>query len=623
VWELVADDFSPCSDSIGSNQPKHRQTSVRLRVSKTCLKCLFGEESRLSWIPSPPSNTINVEEEESDAIVRNKDNTVWTNQKFRVKGITLALHQCGSAVLSLMVEWIPDSPDSHEKAEEEEEEESKGDRNKDPPPNLRPLEERLNGMSDPVLVQWVCTCPSIDLKSSDPSKGKEKKGDSSSSSSSARNLRRREAHVLALGKLANAIKEEGDAGASLADLADWLVALPTEPPSAPVFRADRSGSCFLHNFVAATQPGHRAQLLSGLQNEGLKTMASLQRTLVLSTDSHAETLCMSLFREMVEDILLAKDVLKRISWNSLRHAELWETARLDHENRLHMLTLGSDTTPLETQQQDIEEALAREVYRLSVLCAGVTLRSTTDFGSQTRQRRLDRLSQSLLSCLTEFRSELQTVLGVPSVSMAVEGHLQQQLNNIKQATNSRHKRSYRQDRAEADERIRRLLLKEAKRRRLEIILQSISAMTLPMFLVTNYFTMNVPDVPQISFWYVSLLTLFFFKNALKKKKKKYNRYVFLLTAVVAIILLAALLSVWACYFWNRAKTKQRLVNATTKLRHKGKLTWNKLSPHHRSKKKPRSDVFAPPLKDHHEHVDSLDEPRATSMDVLLHPSRGI
>jgi len=93
----------------------------------------------------------------------------------------------------------------------------------------------------------------------------------------------------------------------------------------------------------------------------------------------------------------------------------------------------------------------------------------------------------------------------------------------------RRKKSYCEEQGEADDRIRRLLLKEAKRRRLEIVLQSTAAITLPMFLVTpNYFTMNVPDLPQLSFWYVLALTV-----------------------VAALAILGTLFFVWGTCFWNR------------------------------------------------------------------------
>ena len=420
------------------------------------------------------------------------------SQRFRAQELTLFLHQCGAAMLTLVVEWILDSNNS---PGEEKEEEPEYDNAGDPQFSLRQLDEMLNELSDPAEVNWACTRPTLDLKGSEaPSKGKEKKR-SSSSSSSSRNLRRREAHVLALGKVAKAqeeeeAKEESSTRVSLTDLADWLVAVPTEPPSTPPLRAERGASCFLHNLAVTPR----------LCNEDLKTTVSPQRTLLLSTERHVETFCMSLLREMVEDTLLSRDVLKRISWGSLHYAEMWEKSRHEFEKQLLMITPGSNTSAIEAHQQDFEETLTREVYRLSVLCAGVNLQTTEGI-----EYRMHGISLPFLQCrATEFRSELQSVLGVSSAFKAVKGHLKQQLESIKQATNLRHKKSYRQDRADADEKIRRLLLKESKRRRLEIILQSISAITLPMFLVTNYFTMNVPDLPQLSFWLVDPHVKMFF-----------------------------------------------------------------------------------------------------------------
>jgi len=55
VWEQVIDDQSASSNPLISNQLKNRKTSVRLRLSKTCLKCLFGEESSLSLFTSVSS----------------------------------------------------------------------------------------------------------------------------------------------------------------------------------------------------------------------------------------------------------------------------------------------------------------------------------------------------------------------------------------------------------------------------------------------------------------------------------------------------------------------------------------------------------------------------------------
>ena len=91
----------------------------------------------------------------------------------------------------------------------------------------------------------------------------------------------------------------------------------------------------------------------------------------------------------------------------------------------------------------------------------------------------------------------------------------------------------------------------------------------------------------------------------------HNRYVFLMTAAVAIVLLVALLIVWAFYFWDRAKTKQKIVNATRKTKSNSRL--KRLSPyHHNVEAKPQSgDAFAPYQDEHFEPSNS----RATSMDV--------
>jgi len=82
---------------------------------------------------------------------------------------------------------------------------------------------------------------------------------------------------------------------------------------------------------------------------------------------------------------------------------------------------------------------------------------------------------------------------------------------------------------------RGLLLKEAKRRRLEIILQSTAAITLPMFLVTNFFTMNVPGLPMINFWWVFLLTL-----------------------MTGLLVLLVLLFVWFGFFFNKRKAVHKV-----------------------------------------------------------------
>jgi len=82
---------------------------------------------------------------------------------------------------------------------------------------------------------------------------------------------------------------------------------------------------------------------------------------------------------------------------------------------------------------------------------------------------------------------------------------------------------------------RGLLLKEAKRRRLEILLQSTAAITLPMFLVTNFFTMNVPGIPSINFWWV-----------------------FLLTMLVGCAVLALLIFVWFGFFFNKRKASRKV-----------------------------------------------------------------
>ena len=71
---------------------------------------------------------------------------------------------------------------------------------------------------------------------------------------------------------------------------------------------------------------------------------------------------------------------------------------------------------------------------------------------------------------------------------------------------------------------------------------------------------------------------------------------------------------WACYFWNRAKTKQRITNVAKKVKNGGKRTLR-----HKMKSE-GDDAFAPPREGHDEHAD-LFEPRGTSMDILLHPSR--
>jgi len=52
---------------------------------------------------------------------------------------------------------------------------------------------------------------------------------------------------------------------------------------------------------------------------------------------------------------------------------------------------------------------------------------------------------------------------------------------------------------------RQLLEVEAKRRWLEVALQSVATLTLPAFLMTNFFCMNVPH-PELKFWIVFGLT---------------------------------------------------------------------------------------------------------------------
>lgn len=73
----------------------------------------------------------------------------------------------------------------------------------------------------------------------------------------------------------------------------------------------------------------------------------------------------------------------------------------------------------------------------------------------------------------------------------------------------------------------------AQRNVMQLVLMMIPSITLPMILVTNYFTLSVPSAPSINFWIIFAISI---------------------VAAIGIIVLIA--TIWYCCFKKMKKNKQ-------------------------------------------------------------------
>jgi len=93
----------------------------------------------------------------------------------------------------------------------------------------------------------------------------------------------------------------------------------------------------------------------------------------------------------------------------------------------------------------------------------------------------------------EIREEIHDVLGIVEGGYLEEQRRQNQ--EEKRAARKKEKKRYQQDRE-----------KDSQKRRVEILVSIIGAITLPLIIVSGIFGMNLPDLPVLSFWPLLLVT---------------------------------------------------------------------------------------------------------------------
>lgn len=107
--------------------------------------------------------------------------------------------------------------------------------------------------------------------------------------------------------------------------------------------------------------------------------------------------------------------------------------------------------------------------------------------------------------------EMQNVLSIPLIKAEIREQIDDLLAIVEVINKEEQKKSRILEKDE-NKIIEKNKTKKAteihtRRKRMELMLMAVSAITLPMFLITNYFTMNISGIPPLDFWTVFGLTM--------------------------------------------------------------------------------------------------------------------
>jgi len=560
IWEMEADEDDEGELYSFNNRINNKRITSRLRMTREGIACLFGkEEDGREFLLCFPTDIEEEEESNEQQIFRSSgerkrgdDNfTSSSTIKAKVEGVSLAIHSGGSAVLIIKLAWSRDST-----------------------PSLFDLRPFLTGLSEKRIdkIEWYRRAKHDNTRrrtKGDESKGKEKEDPSSSRSSSSLSLstspsslaasnRPCEAHLTSLGKLAEGVYQ--GVGVSFADLADWLVGLPTEPPSFPARRVNPKLSLFHHTFIAIAHTRNEPILiktidaifnefqqspLGGIAPNALsRAVISKKSTMALSWPStttpsldrqRGRRLCeswMETLLDILREVFLNRDTLQRIAKSSLHLSRLWRQRKRNFEERRRAIPPGEWTEREKLDffrlEEEDDEELTREINALIAWCSRVKMHAIVEEDDIIVQQW--RVHQPAFA--DRFRAEYQRAIGVSTIAEKTKRYLRQQLGTIQQAMAATRRFT---DRRRRDIENDQFLVSEMKRRKFEMILQSVSAVSVPLFLVTNYFGMNTPDIPQIFWWYLIIATL--------------GAGAFLITILVLV---------WCFYFLDRKRLRRRI-----------------------------------------------------------------
>ena len=553
LWE---EDDGEGNGTVGWDDEKK---GTRLRITSSAHACIFGGDSLLTFLPEGQGDEMVTVDAKADKISGKREKSSTDTNKestarrrrggatvaARVESVTLAIHAGGSAILTFVLAWGVKSSAASPSLSRS----TAGIADELAVATLGDLQELLQRVSEQnsSKLEW---CRKV--------RGRPQQGSPSTTTQSPPKIEGdsqqqphhslTHAHLTSLGNIVGGVYE--GTGTSLASLADWLVALPAEPPAFPPSRVPHRVPLFHHTFAILTEDLRTAApdiSIDQIFNEfhlhksphGHITPSSMSQAVISykgalclawqtgNSRLNARRLCEAwmgyLLDTTVVDTLLIRDTLQRIARSSLHLAELWEVRRRNFEERKRNSLPGEwDEFAMEydRQQEEDDEELKRDMRRLlSLLAIADVIQQLEDSNAAFRPTYADK-----------FRTELQKAMAVPTIAETTRDYLEQQLMVIHQTTAAIRKIS---DKKERELKQDKYLIEETKRRKYEMIIQSITAVTLPMFLVTNYWAMNVPGVPQISYWDVLLITF-----------------------GIGGGLLFILFLVYSCYFLDRKRAKR-------------------------------------------------------------------
>lgn len=352
--------------------------------------------------------------------------------------------------------------------------------------------------------------------------------------------RARERHLRSLGRMAGAVY--GEDPITLGSLGNWLVLLPDENPANPPPRINRGQRCHHHSTIVL-QGAPPQQALSEYLFHLRRGFGQLNRPPPEGMDYGRDKI---LVHRKNRYIGLSREGTVCISWPTSAENRYFDVQTWPKLFQGIYLILG--------MQAHAESAVLSELGYLSMGQADM-LRTDTSFDEMEKYRFQLRelaammvrytLSMSSDDCggrseYAHFFSDLRHVLGTPSAKQEIREQIDDVLAIVESQYMEEQKKIKRREMVEQMEQLVRKKesgkTKEAKRRRFEIAVAAITAITLPILMAAGLFGMNVPNLPEWDFWplvgglvgisfllLIVLLVLWWFAFRNKTKAKEQNR----------------------------------------------------------------------------------------------------
>jgi hypothetical protein len=367
-------------------------------------------------------------------------------------------------------------------------------------------------------------------------------------------------HVRTLGRLAEAVY--GGRAVSLIELVKWLVHFPHEDPTNPLMRISGSGDwCYHHTVLVLATPAKKTltgestttvpfysdgEIVSGINTLGLEAnrylSSSAEGSLCVcwplnggdevQAQREAEDYVdefMEIYLPIGERCYAERLVYTALGMLSARYVDALDLAHqpgFDDEDKEDVVD-GEEQPEQQVGGHHGQTIMGhcRRLRQLATAMVRVTLHSDSCFHSHNPR-------------YASFAEEMRHRLGSSQAKAEIREQIEDLLAIVESVHDEQQKVAWHKEQKEAKQAYKmerqRLALQERNRRRVEIIFVTLSVAGVPMFVLTNLFSMNVPDIPQIDFWimvgilcaigggfltFMILVWFFCFRNKVKSREK--------------------------------------------------------------------------------------------------------